>query len=396
MTAADVLLVAGKDVQRGFLDHAPDARIRAVADPYDALGEMAKHNWPLVMLWGPGPDFEGLCRAARRLQPASKLVGLCRPDAEGQISAFKDWPLDDYLLYPLDGPELARMLPKPQPQPSNEMSLSVDDIATLIESARMLPSLELKLEQLVQQRLDEQAGWFDSAASVDPSTVLVTMESESGRKLCLSRPMLETEAAFARDLQIVASRLERAAQRSSALHRLAVTDDLTGAYNRRYFFHLTEQVLRRGDKHRVTLLLYDIDNFKQYNDAYGHAVGDEILRETAMLMRRTTRAHDIVARIGGDEFAVLFWDAQPRQAGSKPPESAVVLANRFRQAVSTHRFPSLGPAAVGTLTISGGLASYPKDGRTCADLLRKADEALVEAKRSGKNSIRIVGKGPIA
>ena len=109
-------------------------------------------------------------------------------------------------------------------------------------------------------------------------------------------------------------------------------------------------------------------------------------------MERTTRSRDVVARIGGDEFAVLFWDAEPpRRPDSHHPESAFALTNRFAEAVAKHEFPSLGPEAKGVLTISGGLATYPWDGHTCRELLRHADQALRQAKLAGKNAIRIVG-----
>lgn len=184
------------------------------------------------------------------------------------------------------------------------------------------------------------------------------------------------------------------AERTESLHRLAVTDHLTGAYNRRYFYHLTDRILAQaeGRGYRVTLLLYDVDDLKQYNDTYGHAAGDEILRETAAMMREITRSQDIVARIGGDEFAVLFWDSDPpRDPGSEPLDSAYDLADRFRRAVAGMEFPSLGPDAAGVLSISGGLANYPKDGASCRELLRSADRALDQAKRAGKNGIRIIG-----
>ena len=185
------------------------------------------------------------------------------------------------------------------------------------------------------------------------------------------------------------------AQRTESLHRLAITDTLTGAYNRRYFYHVTDQILlRAADRNfRVTLLLYDIDDFKHYNDTYSYAAGDEILHDIAVLMKRTTRKHDIVARIGGDEFAVLFWDFDPpRAADSRPPETAHVLAERFLQAVRRHKFVSLGPEAHGALSISGGLARFPDDGRTCRELLSSADKALKEVKRTGKNAIRLLGR----
>ena len=223
-------------------------------------------------------------------------------------------------------------------------------------------------------------------AEGDPPRALVAETCRIGRD--------KSTGAFLCAIQQCLPALMRAAERTRGLHRLAVTDYLTGAYNRRYFYFRTEQILRRArlGAFRVALLLYDIDNLKRYNDEFGYAVGDEILKETVMLMRETTRARDIVARIGGDEFAMLFWDPQPRLPDSRPPESALVLAERFRQALRGHAFRSLGPGASGALTISGGLASFPRDGGTCRELLRAADRGLKQAKRSGKDGIRLIGR----
>ena len=96
----------------------------------------------------------------------------------------------------------------------------------------------------------------------------------------------------------------------------------------------------------VTLLLFDIDNFKKYNDRYGHGVGDEILRQTASLMRRCVRDHDLVARISGDEFAVVFWEKdgprQPRDPAAglpgRPPQTPVQLLERFRRLLARETF----------------------------------------------------------
>ena len=164
----------------------------------------------------------------------------------------------------------------------------------------------------------------------------------------------------------------------------------------------------------MTLLLFDIDEFKYYNDTYGHLAGDEILREVTRLIHRCCRAHDVVARMGGDEFAVLFWDtgeprelydrevpeiiteepdaAEPQHPHKHHPQIAMFLSNRFRRAMKNNEFPSLGPDARGKLTISGGLACYPHDGKTLPDLFAKADEALLSAKRFGKNRIYLVGQ----
>ncbi len=188
------------------------------------------------------------------------------------------------------------------------------------------------------------------------------------------------------------------------LEWLATTDDLTGLKNRRYIREFLRQIIdraRRTARH-VTLLVFDIDNFKHYNDVYGHATGDEILRQAALLMRRSCRPYDVIGRTGGDEFAVVFWD-DPSQANpqgarerrskeSHHPTEAIFIAKRFQKEFGRSDLRLLGPSAAGVLTISGGLASFPRDGRTVDDLFARADAALLDAKRSGKNRIYLVGR----
>jgi diguanylate cyclase (GGDEF)-like protein len=194
------------------------------------------------------------------------------------------------------------------------------------------------------------------------------------------------------------------AARVRYLELLATTDDLTGLKNRRYLLEFARQVLElaRQDGGRVTVLLFDIDNFKRYNDTCGHHRGDEILRQAAILMQRCCRAHDVVGRIGGDEFAVVFWDdpaaraAQPEQdrrtAHADHPAEAIFVARRFQKEFGRAELDLLGPEGQGVLTISGGLASFPRDGASVEELMRRADMALLEAKRGGKNRIYLVGE----
>ena len=253
----------------------------------------------------------------------------------------------------------------------------------------------------------------------------------------------------------------KAKKKIELLEKLVTEDDLTSLKNRRYIWEFSRQIIERarGENGRVTLLVFDIDDFKRYNDLYGHRTGDQILMQAAVLMRRCCRQHDVVSRIGGDEFAVVFWDdplllsslpppsflskagmgagdrntqGQPagtsfpsapvfrqedagedkgerRSAMADHPKEAIFIAKRFvseLEKVSHPRmflseagfggsaFSGLGPAGKGILTISGGLASYPRDGATIQELFQRADEALLEAKRSGKNRIYLVGKPP--
>ncbi|MHC4762062.1 MAG: GGDEF domain-containing protein, partial [Planctomycetota bacterium] len=153
---------------------------------------------------------------------------------------------------------------------------------------------------------------------------------------------------------------------------------------------------------RVTLLVFDIDNFKHYNDVYSHSAGDEILKQAAVLMQRSCRGHDVVGRIGGDEFAVIFWDDPKRKTGPSEderrsaqadhPKEAIFIAKRFRRELNKAELPLLGEEGKGVLAISGGLASFPRDGLTIQQLFGQADKALLDAKRSGKNRIYLVGK----
>jgi two-component system cell cycle response regulator len=193
------------------------------------------------------------------------------------------------------------------------------------------------------------------------------------------------------------------------LERLATEDDLTGLKNRRYIWEFSRQIIEYAKKEngRVTLLVFDVDDLKKYNDIYGHQAGDEILKQAAVLMRRCCRGHDVVGRIGGDEFAVIFWDdpqqqrasassksQERRSANADHPAEAITIAKRFVQELSEAEFSAfsgLGPEAKGVLTISGGLASFPRDGQTIEQLFQQADKALLEAKRSGKNRIYLVG-----
>ncbi len=180
------------------------------------------------------------------------------------------------------------------------------------------------------------------------------------------------------------------ADQQRRLRAEAMTDRVSGAWNRRYFDRfLTAAIEQARDQRRMlTVLVFDLDNFKQFNDEMGHEAGDVILRETVNLLHSLTRPTDRICRIGGDEFAVIFYEPEgPRDQNSNHPENFEVVAERFQRAITEQRFPRLGIDAPGRLTISGGLATFPWDGATPDELLRKADQLAMESKRTGKNSI---------
>ncbi|MBA4028147.1 MAG: hypothetical protein C0475_03230 [Planctomyces sp.] len=180
------------------------------------------------------------------------------------------------------------------------------------------------------------------------------------------------------------------AQRHAELRSHAMTDPLTGAFNRRFFEHYLADALEDCRKSRTAcaVLLLDIDNFKFFNDRFGHAAGDAILREVVKLLRSVIRTSDRVCRLGGDELAVIFYEpSSQRRASAKPLSSIVPIVQRFQRQIQSHRFPKL-ESAPGPLSLSGGLVTYPWDGRDARELLNRADELLLEGKREGKNRVK--------
>lgn len=158
---------------------------------------------------------------------------------------------------------------------------------------------------------------------------------------------------------------------------LVDTDPLTGVLNRRAFSRRLEAELSR-EKRRgrgLALLVLDIDHFKAINDNFGHPVGDAVLQGLAKLLQRQARSYDSIARLGGEEFALLIFDVNRKAAWQ--------TAERVRQAIENH---SCAPLATGDLTVSIGIAQGPTHGHdSFDDMFSRADQALYEAKRGGRN-----------
>ncbi|HLG19295.1 MAG TPA: diguanylate cyclase [Bdellovibrionota bacterium] len=161
------------------------------------------------------------------------------------------------------------------------------------------------------------------------------------------------------------------------LERRATTDGLTGLANHRTFQEFLSTELERSGRHpsSTTLLLADIDHFKKFNDEYGHPVGDFVLREIGGVLRKMVRKIDLVARYGGEEFAVIL-------VGT-PGSGGYRMAERIVEAVAKTRFVRQGLTL--RVTLSVGLAEFPDDSESREDLIEKADRALYESKRAGRN-----------
>ncbi|MBM2834531.1 MAG: hypothetical protein HW406_1692 [Candidatus Brocadiaceae bacterium] len=162
---------------------------------------------------------------------------------------------------------------------------------------------------------------------------------------------------------------------------LSITDGLTKVYNHRYFHEFLDRELQRARRNSstFTLLFADVDNFKQYNDANGHLAGDEVLRELATIFLNTTRKTDFVARYGGEEFAVLLPDTV--MGGS------LHVARHLMQTIRAKKWMYADVLPCKAITASIGLATYPKDALSKEALIKKADDAMYHAKKTGKNKI---------
>ncbi|MFN4226831.1 MAG: diguanylate cyclase [Candidatus Ratteibacteria bacterium] len=162
---------------------------------------------------------------------------------------------------------------------------------------------------------------------------------------------------------------------------LSITDSLTQLYNRRHFEKLFLEILTKSQVNYkpVSVAICDIDFFKFYNDNNGHPAGDYVLKTVAEILKKGVKGSDIICRYGGEEFILVFPDTSK--------ENAIKICDKLRIAVKEFKFPNEENQPNGDLTISFGIASFPEDGLTPSELIKKADIALYEAKKTGKDKV---------
>ncbi|MBJ6751302.1 GGDEF domain-containing response regulator [Geomonas anaerohicana] len=207
--------------------------------------------------------------------------------------------------------------------------------------------------------------------SLDLISAVAGRAAEKARLVAQNRELLEQLTRANRELQ----------EANQALKEVAVRDGLTSLYNHRYFQEAFAQEVARSKRFdkRCSLIFFDVDNFKHYNDTHGHPEGDRLLKGLAQIVISHSRACDVAARYGGEEFVLLL-----PETGK---EGAVKAAEEMRARVAEHPFAGRETQPLGRVTVSVGVASFPEDGSEAQALLERADQFLYQAKNSGKNKV---------
>lgn len=217
--------------------------------------------------------------------------------------------------------------------------------------------------------------------------------------LCLQRNIGKVESAgdeavpSAERLQFCATVTESLAlaianlRLRETLRHQALRDPLTGLFNRRYLTDSLERELERAESldQNLSVIMFDIDFFKRFNDEFGHDSGDAVLSSLGAILKKHTRATDIVARYGGEEFALVMSDADADFAHER--------VDALRQEIAAMAVKHNG-RSLGSVSISAGISVYPRDGDNPDDLFKVADTALYEAKRAGRDRVFVAGRIP--
>ena len=246
--------------------------------------------------------------------------------------------------------------------------------------SRAYPKLTMTFLGMAHQARDRQAtwAWHDVSVALIGVAGLVVLAAMGGIAESVRTPAAASALVL---LAVGAYRLVHAQQRvTAALIKAAHTDPLTGLLNRRAFMRRLEAEMDRAERDGspLSLVVADLDDFKQINDRLGHLGGDMALERASGQLSRSVRSSDVVARIGGEEFAVLLPDTQPHQARSFAERARLGLEGSFEGTATS-------------VTASFGIASFPDHGDNPEGVLNAADHAMYAAKRAGKNRTVIHG-----
>ena len=287
-------------------------------------------------------------------------------------------------VYLLDQADWVFRLRGSQGRPEEEFVAEVSVDETVLGSA-----FESGLVEQPEAARDRAlAGWLVSRASIASQAAVPLRSGERVTAVLVvawTEPH-ELDPAQVDRLHVIASQASLALHNAllhEELERLSVTDRLTELYNHGYFQQRLEEELERASRfgRTLSLIMLDIDNFKQFNDRWGHPRGDTVLRAVSGVIRQNLREIDVAARYGGEEFIVVLPETDE--------DGALAVAERIRTSMAEHEFDTGEGAPVARQTVSLGVATYPMHGATAPRLVEAVDAAMYEAKRRGKNQVAV-------
>ncbi|MEI7844390.1 MAG: sensor domain-containing diguanylate cyclase [Chloroflexota bacterium] len=263
----------------------------------------------------------------------------------------------------------------------------------------LIKMLGYSYQEIVQRKLWEVGAFKDIEASLEAFEALQKKEYIRYENLPLkTRDGRLIQVEFVSNVYLVGdekviqcnirditerAQLQKALARNEALMRRESTrDHLTGLFNRQYMEETLDREMARALRQNspLSILVVDVDEFKHINDIFGHAVGDTILRKLSKMLIRHVRTEDIPSRYGGDEFIIVMPGASSKLAC----ERAARLCEHAR-----HFHPTCDGQTLEKITLSIGVATYPKDGATSAAVLKAVDSALYHAKLAGRDQVKV-------
>ncbi len=234
----------------------------------------------------------------------------------------------------------------------------------------------------------ETAEWFRATEEIRSQVALPlrTGDHMIGVLVVASANYREFNAAELERLQVIGNQSSITLQNAllhGELERLSVTDRLTELYNHGYFQQRLEEEVGRAERfsHDMALIMIDIDDFKEFNDTYGHPRGDTVLKAVSAVIRQNLRDMDVAARYGGEEFVIVLPETDLK--------GATAVAERIRTGVEETAFIGVEDMAPISKSISVGVATYPEHATTQSRLIESADRAMYAAKRAGKNMVKV-------
>jgi diguanylate cyclase (GGDEF)-like protein len=297
------------------------------------------------------------------------IVLLEKDGAEASVlESFKELPTNNLQLNIDNYPEIKRVLETRKP-------LAITDIAN--------HPLMLDIQDSVKE-LSEVSALVIPIVFDDPNLGTIFLRVKRGGKEFSENEInlcrLVAEASFFSLKN--ASTFESMKAEKDKLKEISISDPLTGIYNHNYFYKRLEEEFGRASRYGMPLsvVMMDIDNFKEINDTLGHRVGDEVLKRIANLLKTSVRKSDLIARYGGEEFAAILTYTQKNGAAEE--------AERLRALISDLTFEDDGIDL--NVTLSLGVAEYnPDNTANAGELVNRADKALYQAKNAGKNCVKI-------